>query len=132
PSADTGTLDPVDPHRPVVYRKNGTIVFAIPSHNGYKPALDSLVAKYRGEMSSADRLIIDLRGNEGGGSFMTNDLEPFVSLEQGLPNPFPTDRPLMLSSPDQIAYARRAFGSDTTAFVRGLVHRLRARPGGLV
>jgi len=132
PAADSGTLDPVDPHRPVVYRKNGTIVFAIPSHNGYKPALDSLVAKYRTEMTSADRLIIDLRGNEGGGSFMTNGLEPFVSLEQELPNPFPIDRPLMLSSPDQIAYARRAFGSDTSKFVRGLVQRLEASPGELV
>lgn len=131
-AADSGTLDPVDPHRPVVYRKNGTLVFAIPSHNGFKPALDSLVAKHRTEMSSADRLIIDLRGNEGGGSFMTNDLEPFVSLKEELPNPFPTNRPLMLSSDDQIAYARRAFGSDTTAFVRGLLDRLRASPGELV
>jgi len=132
PAADSGTLDPVDPHRPVVYRRNGTIVFAIPSHNGYKPALDSLVAKYRTEMSSADRLIIDLRGNEGGGSFMTNNLEPFVSLQKELPNPYPTDRPLMLSSDDQIAYARRAFGPDTSRFVRGLVQRLTASPGELV
>jgi len=131
-AADSGTLDPVDPHRPVVYRRNGTIVFAIPSHNGYKPALDSLVAKYRAELSSADRMIIDLRGNEGGGSFMTNDLEPFVSLKEELPNPFPTDRPLMLSSDDQIAYARRAFGPDTSKFVRGLVERLKASPGELV
>jgi hypothetical protein len=130
--ADSGTLDPVDPHRPFVYRKNGTIVYAIPSHNGYKPALDSLVAKYGTEMSSADRLIIDLRGNEGGGSFMTNDLEPFVSLEEELPNPYPTDRPLMLSSDDQVAYARRAFGPDTSRFVRSLVQRLTASPGELV
>ena len=78
PAADSGTLDPVDAHRPVVYRKNGTLVFAIPSHNGFKPALDSLVEKHRAELSSADKLIIDLRGNEGGGSFMTNALEPFV------------------------------------------------------
>lgn len=132
PPADSGTLDPVDPHRPVVYRRNGTLVFAIPSHSGFKPALDSLVAQYRDEMSHADKLIIDLRGNEGGGSGMTNDLEPFLSLEEELPNPFPTDRPLMLSSDDQIAYARRAFGSDTTAFVRGLLERLRAHPGELV
>jgi peptidase S41-like protein len=132
PASDSGTLDPVDPHRPVVYRKNGTLVFAIPSHNGFKPALDSLVAQHRAELSSADRLIIDLRGNEGGGSFMTNALEPFVSLKEELPNPFPTNRPLMLSSDDQIAYARRAFGADTTAFVRGLVDRLRASPGELV
>jgi hypothetical protein len=132
PPADSGTLDPVDPHRPVVYRRNGTLVFAIPSHSGFKPALDSLVARYRDEMSHADKLIIDLRGNEGGGSGMTESLEPFVSLREQLPNPFPTDKPLMLSSDDQIAYARRAFGSDTTAFVRGLVERLRAHPGELV
>ena len=132
PAADSGTLDPVDPHRPVVYRRNGTLVFAIPSHNGYKAALDSLVAQHRDEMSKADRLIIDLRGNEGGGSGMTNDLEPFVSLKEELPNPFPTNRPVMLSSDDQIAYAQRAFGSDTSRFVRGLVQRLRASPGELV
>ncbi len=116
----------------MVYRRNGTLVFAIPSHNGYKRALDSLVARYRDEMSHADKLVIDLRGNEGGGSGMTNDLEPFVSLQEELPNPFPTDRPLMLSSDDQIAYAQRAFGADTSAFVRQLVERLRAHPGELV
>jgi hypothetical protein len=132
PAADSGTLDPVDPHRPVVYRRNGTLVFAIPSHNGFKAAFDSLVAKYRTELASADRLIVDLRGNEGGGSGMTNNLEPFVSLKEELPNPFPTNRPVMLSSDDQIAYARRAFGSDTSAFVRGLVDRMRASPGELV
>ena len=130
--ADSGTLDPVDPHRPVVYRRNGTLVFAVPSHSGFKPALDSLVANHRDELSHADKLIIDLRGNEGGGSQMTESLEPFVSLKEQLPNPFPTDRPLMLSSDDQIGYARRAFGSDTTAFVRGLLERLRAHPGELV
>jgi hypothetical protein len=132
PDADRGTLDPVDPHRPVVYRKNGTLVFAIPSHGGFKPTLDSLVNEHRVELAHADRMIIDLRGNEGGGSFMTHSLEAFVSLERQLPNPFPTNHPLMLSSDDQIAYARRAFGADTTAFVRGLLDRLRASPGELV
>ena len=132
PPADSGTLDPVDPHRPAVYRRNGTLVFAVPSHSGYKPALDSLVAKHRDELSRADKLIIDLRGNEGGGSQMTESLEPFLSLKEELPNPFPIDRPLMISSDDQIAYARRAFGSDTSAFVRGLLERLRAHPGELV
>jgi C-terminal processing protease CtpA/Prc len=38
----------------------------------------------------------------------------------------------MLSSPSQIAYARRAFGPDTSAFVRALVQRLEAAPGHLV
>ena len=132
PPADSGTLDPVDPHRPVAYRRNGTLVFAIPSHSGFKPALDSLVERHRAEMSTADKLIIDLRGNEGGGSGMTESLEPFVSLKEELPNPFPLDRPVMLSSDDQITYARRAFGSDTSAFVRSLLERLRGHPGELV
>ena len=131
-AADSGTLDPVDPHRPTVYRKNGTLVFAIPSHDGFKSAIDSMVLAHRDEMSRADRLIIDLRGNEGGGSLMTNNLEPFIRLKEERPNPYPTDRPLMLSSDDQIAYARRAFGAETTAFVRGLVARMRAHPGELV
>jgi C-terminal processing protease CtpA/Prc len=39
---------------------------------------------------------------------------------------------VMLSSPDQIMYARRAFGADTTAFVKSLVKRLEEHPGELV
>ncbi len=38
----------------------------------------------------------------------------------------------MLSSADQIAYTQRAFGADTTRFVRSLVERLQASPGALV
>ena len=132
PAADTGTLDPVDPHRPRLYRRNGTMVFAIPSHDGFKRVIDSMVTANRTELAAADRLIIDLRGNEGGGSGMTNALEPYISLKEERPSPFPLDKPLMLSSESQIAYARRAFGPDTSAFVRSLVERLQARPGELV
>jgi C-terminal processing protease CtpA/Prc len=63
---------------------------------------------------------------------MTESLEPFITLEKDRPNPFPTDGALMLSSDDQIAYARRSFGSETTAFVRSLVDRMKAHPGELV
>jgi len=129
---DSGTLDPVDPHRPVLYRRNGTMVFAIPSHDGFRGVIDSLVNANRDALAHADRLIIDLRGNEGGGSQMTESLEPFISLATDKPNPFPTDGAFMLSSDDQIAYARRGFGAETTAFVRSLVERLRAHPGELV
>jgi len=130
--ADSGTLDPVDPHRPVLYRRNGTMVFAIPSHDGFRNVVDSLVNANRDALAHADRMIIDLRGNEGGGSQMTESLEPFVSLAKEKPSPFPTDGAFMLSSDDQISYARRGFGPETTAFVRSLVERLRAHPGELV
>ena len=132
PAADSGTLDPVDPHRPTLYRRNGTLVFAIPSHDGFKAVIDSMVAAHAKELASADRLIIDLRGNEGGGSSMTNALGPYVMLRHDRPNPYPLDSSLMLSSPDQIAYARVGFGADTSAFVRSLVARLEAHPGRLV
>lgn len=132
PAADSGTLDPVDPHRPVLYRRNGTLVFAIPSHDGFKSVIDSMVAAHATELASADRLIIDLRGNEGGGSGMTDALGPYVMLKHDRPAPYQMDSSLMLSSPDQIAYAKQAFGSDTSAFVRSLVSRLEAHPGELV
>lgn len=131
-AADSGTLDPADPHRPVLYRRNGTLVFAIPSHDGFKGVIDSLVLANKSTLASADRLIIDLRGNEGGGSGMTESLEPFITLKQDRPIPFATDDALMLSSDDQIAYARRAFGAETTAFVRSLVGRMKDHPGELV
>lgn len=132
PSADSGTLDPVDPHRPVLYRRGATFVFAVPSHDGFRAVIDSLVNANRDALAHADRMIVDLRGNEGGGSGMTNSLEPFVSSKVEKPSPFPTEGALMLSSDDQIAYARRGFGPETTAFVRSLVERMRAYPGELV
>jgi hypothetical protein len=132
-TADSGTLDPVDPHRPVLYRRNGTFVFAIPSHSGFRAVIDSLVTANHEALAHADRMIVDLRGNEGGGSQMTEGLEPFISLKVERPNPFPIEGgALLLSSDDQIAYARRAFGAETTAFVRSLVTRLRSHPGELV
>ncbi|MGH7622507.1 MAG: hypothetical protein ACREMU_09230 [Gemmatimonadaceae bacterium] len=132
PVADTGTLDPVDPHRPVLYKRNGTMVFAIPSHDGFKEVIDSMVQAHHTELASADRMIIDLRGNEGGSSSMTDALGPYVALKTDLPNPFPTDKQFILSSVSQIAYAKRGFGSDTSAFVRSLVERMQSHPGELV
>jgi len=132
-AADSGTLDPVDPHRPTLYMHGSTPVFAVPSHDpSYKKRLDSLVLANRDLLSHADRMIVDLRGNEGGSSFTSEYLEPFVSTKEEKPNPFPDDRAVMLSSDDQIAYAKVGFGSDTTAFVRTLLARLRAAPGQLV
>jgi len=132
PAADTGTLDPVDPHRPVLYERNGTMVFAIPSHDGFKAVIDSMVAAHASGLASAKRLIIDLRGNEGGSAGMTDALGPYVALKTDLPNPFLLDKSMILSSPSQISYAHRGFGSDTSAFVRSLVKRMESHPGELV
>jgi hypothetical protein len=80
----------------VLYRRNGTFVFAIPSHDGFQPVIDSMVAANGGELAAADRLILDLRGNEGGSSSTTNALGPYVVLKEDRPNPWkgnPADRP---------------------------------------
>ncbi len=133
PAADSGTLDPIDAHRPTLVMRGATPVFSIPSHDpAYKPVLDSLIVGNRDLLSHADRMIVDLRGNEGGSSFMSNYLEPFLSTKKEKSNPFPGERSVMLSSDDQISYARGAFGSDTSAFVRTLLARLRGAPGELV
>ena len=130
---DSGTVDPVDPHRPTMFMRGATPVFSIPSHNpSYKKTFDSLVVANKDQLSRADRMIIDLRGNEGGSSFMTEFIEPFLSTKEDRPDPFPSDRSMMLSSDDQITYAQQSFGSDTSAFVRSLVARLRGAPGELV
>lgn len=131
---DSGQLDPVDAHRPTLRRRPGTVIVAVPSHDpAFIPLLDSLLKANEGALDSADRFIVDLRGNEGGASFVTDALYPWF-VSPGMP-PAPelkSREGLMLSSPDQIAYAQRAFGSDTSAFVRGLVARLTASPGALV
>jgi hypothetical protein len=132
-AADSGTLDSIDPHRPTLVMRGATPVFSVPSHDpSFKHVIDSLVLANRDVLSHADRMIIDLRGNEGGSSFTTEYLEPFVSTKGEKPDPFPGNRSMMLSSDDQIAYAQRGFGPDTSAFVRTLLARLRAAPGRLV
>jgi hypothetical protein len=132
-SIDSGLADLRDPHRPTWTMRNGTPVISIPSHDpGLKPALDSLIAAHRAELDGAEQIIVDLRGNEGGSSWMTNALKPYIVDSNPLPDPQPYSRAQMLSSEDQIRYASRMYGSDTLATIRRLLARMRANPGALV
>ena len=131
--ADTGLLDPTDPRRPTYAVRAGVPVFTVPSHDGpYKAVVDSLVRAHRRELERAEFLLIDLRGNEGGGAFTTAALFPYMVGPGLAPARHPYRESVMLSSPDQIAYAGRAFGSPTSEFVQRLVAALRAAPGELV
>lgn len=133
-AADSGLVDPADAHRATLVVRGTTPVISIPSHDPtYKGALDSLLRRYDSTLRAASRLIIDLRGNEGGSSWITNGLRRFFASETPRPGAgSDVDESVMLSSADQIDYARRAFGSDTTRFVRSLVERLQASLGALV
>lgn len=129
----TGLIDAKDPHLPTLVWRGGTAIVSITSHNpAYKAHLDSLVAANDSQLRSAPRLIVDLRGNEGGASFMSNALLPFIQSATKRAHRYQSDSAYMLSTPDQIAYARRSFGSDTSRFVRTLVSSLTTAPGQLV
>lgn len=131
--ADTGWLDPSDPRRPTVRSGHGALVVSMPSRDPrYRRALDSLISQHGGELWASDRLIVDLRGNEGGASFTSNALRPYVVTRERRPTPYEDAEEVMLSTPAQIAYARRSFDSDTSAFVRSLVDRLAQSPGAPV
>lgn len=129
--ADLGLLDPADAHRPTVLVRGGTVIVSMTSHDpSYRHFLDSLLTAHAQQLLTARQLIIDVRGNEGGSSGTSRGLWPYVASRHLRPETLDFRRAVMLSSPDQISYAGRAFGSDTTAFVRGLLARLHAAPGG--
>ena len=131
--ADTGLLDSIDAHRPRISVRQRSVLVSIPSHDpGYRPLLDSLVAGHMDEIRGRGLLLIDLRGNEGGASFTTRVLEPLVASTTKRATPYDSGRAVMLSSPAQIAYAKRFTGTDTSAFVRSLVRRMEENPGELV
>jgi hypothetical protein len=138
-AADSGLLDTADPHRAALVVRGGVPVLSIPSHDpAYRPWLDSLLAANRDLLLRADRLIVDLRGNEGGSSLMTAALMPYVVSDSQRPSYLPDrgDRPdkgkgVMLSSPDQVTYAIRMMGGDTTdPSTHRFLARMRANPGG--
>lgn len=131
--ADSGSLDPQDAHRATWRSRGESAVLAIPSHDPtYASALQAIGRAHGSELGSLRFLIIDLRGNEGGSSGVTAPLLPYLRSATRRSTPYDADSAVMLSSPSQIAYARRAFGPDTSAFVRSLVARLEAAPGELV
>lgn len=129
-----GQLDPGDPHRPIMRIHDRVVVVAMPSTDpGYQSVLDSLVTANADALRTADALILDLRGNEGGSIATVFPLVPYLVTDgQAAPPLLDQTSARMLSSSDQIAYARRAFGPDTSGFVRGLLSRLEASPGQLV
>lgn len=131
---DVGLVDLDDPRRPTLLVREGTVIVSVPSHvPSYKSRLDSLIAEHADVLRRSPRLIVDLRGNEGGSSFMSDGLLPYLMSEDELPPRYPErGGAVMLSSPDQIAYAQRAFGPDTSRFVRTLLERLHADPGRFV
>jgi hypothetical protein len=130
---DKGLLHPADPHRATFIKRGRTSIVSIPSHSPeYRSTLDSIVAEHGTEIQSSDKLIVDLRGNEGGSSMMTGSLMPYIASHPQAPSPLDFRQTLLLSSPHQIAYARGAFGPDTDPAFTRMMARMEANQGKLV
>jgi hypothetical protein len=126
-----GLIDAVDPRAPTArITDTGAVVFHVPSHVPvHARRLRSLVEQYRGALQRAETLIIDLRGNEGGSTFVTDVLMPFLVTPDKRPARYLADgASAVLASADNIAYFERASWAPA-----GLVARLRAaEPGSVV
>ncbi|MEM1269669.1 MAG: S41 family peptidase [Bacteroidota bacterium] len=72
--------DPLDPFRPTIKQlEAGAVLVSVPSHRyGYKTVLDSLVHLHHEALRDAKDIVIDLRGNSGGSSIMTDALHPYL------------------------------------------------------
>src|SRR5262249_23811162 len=126
-------LDAVDPRRPTI-RSLGesTVIVSVPSHSPeYTPVLNGLVDKFRERILGAQNLIIDIRGDEGGGSQMTRALRPFLVTKSKRPSRYWAEgQTVILSSPDNIAYFTQM---QSQGWIPArLVERMRANPGKVI
>jgi hypothetical protein len=123
--AEVGTLDPIDPTRPTI-RLDGTdaVVVSVPSHDPrYRPVLDSLVRRYRDTLLARPVLLVDVRGDLGGGSLTTMPLVPYLVSATTRPPIGPEGPSMVVSSPDNIRYFQRGWNPDSIA------ERMAAAPG---
>jgi len=132
-AADRDVAPLPNPRRPRVAIRPRSVVVSIPSHDGpYQREVDSLVATHRDALTATPLIIIDLRGNEGGGSLTTRALHPFIASRERRPTRYDEGTPMILSSPDLQAYVRRMGGTQPSPAVQRLLARMDEQPGRLV
>lgn len=125
-------IDPVDPRRPTI-RLSGssTVIVSVPSHSPeYIPVLNGLVEKFRDNILKAENLIIDIRGDEGGGTGTTNILMPFLTTASKRPSRWKDGHTMVLSSEDNIPYFEQRQSQGWIP--KRLVERMRANMGKIV
>ena len=127
-------VDGADPRRPVVaFPDDSTAVVSVVTFDpGYGSALKRSIEAAWPALRERRRVIIDLRGNEGGSSGQVLPLLPFLWGEvrptmDGAPDAAAPSAALVVSSPSTIAFWERSGWAP-----RGLADRLRGAPGALV
>jgi hypothetical protein len=132
-AADEATAPLTDPRRPRLVVRERSVVVIVPSHDGpYQREIDSLVTAHRDALRSAPLIIVDLRGNEGGGSMTTRALHPYIVSAESRPTPYDSGRAVVLSSPEMLAHVRRLGGPSPNGAVKRLIARMEENPGKLV
>jgi hypothetical protein len=133
--ADSGLVSFEQPQFATLTWRGKTAVLSIPSNDPtYREALFTIVTKNHDAILAAPRMIIDIRGNEGGSSWVTDTVLPFIMSNTKRPAHVPPDDPQLLSSPDNIKYVEQRpenISSDSLSIVR-LLARLTENPGALV
>ena len=130
--SERGTIDTSNPRRPTIRFLDQTTVVSIPSHSPeYAPLLKELIEKSRERILKSENLIVDVRGDEGGSSWMTNVLMPFIVTAGKRPNRYWVgDHSMVLSSPDNISYFAQMKSQGWIP--EHLVERMQANPGKVV
>ena len=125
---EAGTLDSVDPLRPTLrLAGRDAVVVSVPSHDPkYRAVLDSLVTRHRAELLSRPFLLIDIRGDLGGGAMTTAPLVPFLATREQRPPIGPSGPSTVVASADNIRYFGRGWNPDSIA------ERMAAAPGRLM
>ncbi len=136
-SAAAGAPAYPDPRRPTLdWLDDSVALLSLPSLDGrYRAPLDSLLRAHGPKLAEVERLVVDLRGNEGGGTGTVAPLAPYVVAPRAAderPARIADWRPLMLATPEnERAVARMVpAGRDTSPWLRGLLDRLRSAPAG--
>lgn len=134
PAERLAFVDASDPRRPVVaFPDDSTAVVSVVTFDpSYGSTLKQSIEAAWPALRERRRVIIDLRGNEGGSSGQVMPLLPFLwgEVRHEASGAFAAAAPneaLVVSSPATIAFWERSGWAP-----RGLVERLRAAPGSLV
>ena len=126
-------LDSSNPRLPQLHLVNSSnVLISIPSHDpAYATVLQKLIESNKTEIENAENLIIDLRGNEGGSSWVTNVLMPFIETEQKRPAKYwAGDEQIVLSSNQNLKYFRSIESQGWLP--KNLIKRLEANPGRVI
>jgi hypothetical protein len=102
------STDPRHPTFQIIDSEN--ILITIPSHRPeYAAVLKEFIENHHKEIINAKNLILDIRGNEGGSSWITDVLMPYIETKEKRPAKYWVgDETLVLSSPRNIGYFKNA------------------------